>query len=167
MARRLEAPMYTSLVRSIVSMNWVSHPPAFTQIYIQFLGALATAQTSFRPLILSSHLREFSDVSISPSGKRTDLQLHAHWAIQHLLRVVPSGHTILLHLIKENFPHKTAERREQISYIFNLLRLCQYVEHLKGDIISLCIERVVQVDVSTPPFPYSSCSNRRLKYNMN
>lgn len=139
--------MYTSLVRSIISMNWTSHPPAFTQIYVQFLGALATAQTSFLPLILSSLLREFSDVSIFSSGKRTDLQLNAHWAIQHLLNVVPSGHTILLRLIKENFPHKTAERREQISYVFNLIRMGQYVEHLKGDILSLCIERVVQVDV--------------------
>lgn len=95
-------------------------------------------------------LREFSDVSISSAGKRTDLQLNAHWAIQHLLNVVPSGHTILFRLIRENFPHNSAERREQISYIFNLIRMGQYVEHLKGDILALCIERVVQVDVRTP-----------------
>jgi len=139
--------MYTPLVRAIVSMDWISLPPAFIQIYVQFLGALATAQTSFLPAILSALLREFSDVSISSAGKRTDLQLNAHWAIQHLLNLVPSGHTILLRLIKEKFPHRTAERREQISYIFNLIRMGQYVEHLKGEILSLCIERVVRVDV--------------------
>jgi len=156
--------MYTSLVRSIVSMDWISHPPAFIQIYVQFLGALATAQTSFLPVILSALLREFSDVSMSSAGNRTDLQLNAHWAIQHLLNLVPSGHTILLRLIKENFPHRTAERREQISYIFNLIRMSQYVDHLKGDLLSLCIERVVHVDVRVH-FRYWADS--RLKYNMN
>jgi RNA polymerase I-specific transcription initiation factor RRN3 len=128
-------------------MNWLSSPPALTQLYLQFLGALATAQTTFLPLMLSSLLHEFSDVTPSSTSKRTDLQLGAHWAIQHLLNVVPSGHTILLRLIKESFPHKSAERREQISYVYNLIRLGEYVEHLKGDILALCIERIVQVDV--------------------
>jgi RNA polymerase I-specific transcription initiation factor RRN3 len=145
--RRLESPQYTSLVRSIVSLNWTSYPPALTQIYIQFLGALATAQTSYLPMMLACLLGEFADISPVPNGQRTELQLNAHWAIQHLLEVVPSGHTILLRLIRETFPHKTAERREQISYVFNIIRIGQYAEHLKGDILSLCVERVVQIDV--------------------
>ena len=139
--------MYTSLVRSILSLNWITYPTALTQVYIQFLGALATAQTTYLPLMLSCLLSEFTDVSSSPSGKRTDLQFNAHWAIQHLLDLVPSGHTILLRLIKETFPHKSADRREQVSYVFNLIRISQYAEHLKEDILSLCIERVVLVDV--------------------
>ena len=139
--------MYTSLVRSIVKLNWIPYPPALTQMYIQFLGALATAQSTYLPMILSCLLGEFTDVSQVPNGKRTDLQVNAHWAIQHLLDLVPSGHTILLRLIRENFPHKSADRREQISYVFNLIRISQYAHHLKGDILSLCIERVVRVDV--------------------
>lgn len=163
MYRRLEAPLYTSLVRSIVSLNWIGYPPAVIQIYIQFLGALATAQTTYLPMILSYLLGEFTDVTPVPNGKRTDLHLNAHWAIQHLLDVVPSGHTILLRLIKETFPHKSADRREQISYVFNLIRIGQYVEHLKGDILSLCIERVVLVDVPTS----TDYVNYRWKFNMN
>jgi len=97
--------------------------------------------------MLSSLLGEFADVSPTLNGKRTDLQLNAHWAIQHLLEVVPSGHTILLRLIRETFPHKTADRREQISYVFNLIRIGQYAEHIKGEIIALCIDRAVQIDV--------------------
>ena len=123
------------------------YPPALTQVYTQFLGALATAHTTYLPLMLSSLLGEFADVSPTLNGKRTDLQLNAHWAIQHLLEVVPSGHTILLRLIRETFPHKTADRREQISYVFNLIRIGQYAEHIKGEIIALCIDRAVQIDV--------------------
>lgn len=155
--------MYTSLVRSIVSLNWITYPTAITQAYIQFLGTLATAQTTYVPMMLSSLLGEFTDVSLSPNGKRTHLQLNAHWAIQHLLDVVPSGHAILLRLIKETFPHKSADRREQVSYVFNLIRISQYAEHLKGDILSLCIERVVLVDVCL----HYNKSNNRWKYNMN
>lgn len=143
--------MYTSLVRSIVSLNWITYPPALTQVYIQFLGTLATAQTTYLPMMLSCLLGEFTDVSPSSNGKRTDLQLNAHWAIQHLLDVVPSGHTILLRLVKETFPHKSADRREQVSYVFNIIRISQYAEHLKGDILSLCIDRVVLVDVHLHP----------------
>jgi len=145
--RRLEAPLYTSLVRAIVSLNWVGYPAALIQVYIQFLGALATAQTTYLPLILSSLLGEFADVSSLPNAKRTDLQVNAHYAIQHLLEVVPSGNTILLRLIRETFPHQTADRREQISYVFNLIRLSHYAEHIKGEILALCIERTVQIDV--------------------
>lgn len=123
------------------------YPPALTQVYTQFLGALATAHTTYLPLMLSSLLGEFADVSPTLNGKRTDLQLNAHWAIQHLLEVVPSGHTILFRLIRETFPHKTADRREQISYVYNLIRMGQYAEHVKGEIIALCIERAVQIDV--------------------
>src|SRR5436309_2743936 len=139
--------MYTSLVRSIVSLNWIVYPPPFTQVYIQFLGLLATAQTTYLSMILSSLLGEFADVSLPSNGKRTELHLLSHWAIQHLLDVVPSGYSILLQLIKEKFPHKSAYRREQVSYVFNLLRISHYVEHLKGDLLALCIERVVLIDV--------------------
>jgi RNA polymerase I-specific transcription initiation factor RRN3 len=120
------------------------------RVYVQFLGALATAQPSYLPMILASLLNEFADISPVPNGKRTDLHLNVHYAIQYLLEIVPSGHTMLLRLINEAFPHPTAERREQISYVFNLIRLSQYVDHLKGDILSICIERVVLIDVCIP-----------------
>jgi RNA polymerase I-specific transcription initiation factor RRN3 len=130
-----------------VSLNWIAYPPALTQVYIQFLGSLATAQTSYLPLMLKQLLGELADVTTVPNTRRTDLQLNAHWAIQHLLDVVPSGSTILHRLIRESFPHPTADRRDQISYVFNLIRMCRYVENLKGEILSLCVQRAVQLDV--------------------
>ena len=152
--------MYTSLARSIVTLNWVSFSPALVQVYIQFLGALATAQTTYLPMMLTCLLGEFTDVTPIPNRKRTDLHLHAHYAIQHLLDVVPSGHGILLRLIRENFPHPTADRREQMSYVFNIIRIGEYVEHLRGDILSLCVERAVLIDVC-------SCSKRFLTIGRN
>lgn len=138
--------MYSSLVREILSMSWVMHP-SMVQVYIEFICALATAHTTYLPLMLSYLLAEFTDVSLVPNGKRTEFHFHAHWAIQHLLEVVPSGHAILVRSIREKFPHKSVERREQISYIFNLIRIGEYAPHVKGDILSLCVERVVQIDV--------------------
>jgi len=144
---RLEAPTYTSLIRAIVSRNWITFPSAIIPVYIQFLGALVTAQPTHLSMMLSSLLSQFSDVTISENAGRTDIQLNAHWAMQHLLEVVPSGYSILIRLIRENFPHPTAERREQISYVFNLMRISQYAEHLRGELLSLCVERVVNLDV--------------------
>jgi hypothetical protein len=124
------------------------YPDVLSEVYIRFLGALATAQTTYAPLIISCLLGEFTDVSPSPDSRlRTQLHLNAHWALQHLLNVVPSGHTILVKLLRDTFPHKSAERREQVSYVYNLLLIGDYVGHLKGEILSLCVERVVQVDV--------------------
>jgi RNA polymerase I-specific transcription initiation factor RRN3 len=150
-SRHLKAPLYTSLVRSILSLNWTIFPDALTEVYISFLGALATAQTTYVPVILSSLLEEFTDVSPSPDGRlRTALHLNAHWALQHLLTIVPSANTILLKLLRDTFPHKSAERREQVAYVYNLLLIGDYAQHLKGEILSLCVERVVQVDVCHP-----------------
>lgn len=149
--------MYASLVRSIISLNWTVFPDALSEVYIRFLGALATAQTTYVPLIMSSLLAEFADVSPSPDDRlRTTLHLNAHWALQHLLNIVPSGHTILLKLIRDTFPHKSAERREQVAYVYNLLLIGDYAEHLKGEILSLCVERVVQVDVCLVEMPLTT-----------
>jgi RNA polymerase I-specific transcription initiation factor RRN3 len=150
--RRLEAPMFTPLVRDIVQLGWITYPPAILNLYINFLGALATAQTTYLPLMLKSLLGEFTDVSPVSNGLRSDMQFNAHYAIQHLLELVPSGNTILLKLIRETFPHETAERREQISYVFNLIRIANYAPHVKGDILSLSVNRVIKIDVS-PTIP--------------
>ena len=141
--------MYTPLVRTVMMLNWIVYPPAVQSVYIAFLGALATAQTAYLPLMLTSLLGEFTDVSTAPNGLRADLHLNAHRAIRHLLELVPSGHAILLRSIRERFPHESADRREQISYVFNLIRMGDYVGHLKGDILSLCVDRVVKIDVLT------------------
>ncbi len=145
-----------------MSLNWIGYPPALTQVYIQFLGALATAQTNYLPLMLKQLLGELADVTLVPNARRTDLQRNAHWAIQHLLDVVPSGTTILLQLIRESFPHPTADRREQISYVFNLIRMCHYVQNLKGEILSICVQRAVQLDV----FPLLISVDFRFKFNL-
>ena len=142
--------MYTSLIRAILLIPWITYP-GLVQVYIEFIGALATAQTVYLPLMLSSLVAEFADVSPASSGKCSDFHLHVHWAIQHLLNVVPSAHTLLMRTIREKFPHKSAERREQVSYVFNLIRISAYVPHLQGDILSLCVERVVQIDVQRLP----------------
>jgi len=139
--------MYTPLVRAIVQLNWILYPPAIQSVYVTFLGALATAQTTYLPLMLASLLGEFTDVSPAPNGLRADLHLHAHHAIRHLLDLVPSGNTILIRSIRERFPHESADRREQISYVFNLIRMGDYVGHLKGDILALCVDRVIKIDV--------------------
>jgi RNA polymerase I-specific transcription initiation factor RRN3 len=150
---RLEAPMYTSLVRAILSLDWVVFPPSLLKIYISFIATLSTAQTTYVPLILSHLLREFVYTTPPPTSEttRTILQENAHFAIRELLDVVPASHTMLLRLVREGFPHKSAERREQVSYVYNLFKICSYAGHLTGDILSLCVERVVQVDVPTRP----------------
>ena len=159
---RLEAPQFTSLVRAIVSLNWLAYPPALLQVYVQFLGSLATAQTTYLPMMLKQLLAELAETAPSPNAMRTDLQLNAHWAIQHLLDVVPSGSSILHRLIRELFPHPTADRREQISYVFNLIRMGHYAENLKGEILSLCVQRAVQIDVC----PDLHSSDNRFKFSL-
>ena len=156
--------MYTPLVRTIVQLNWITYPPAVQSLYVAFIGALATAQSTYLPLMLTSLLREFTDVSPAPNGLQADLHLNVHHAIRHLLELVPSGNTILVRSIRERFPHESADRREQISYVFNLIRMGDYVGHLKGDILSLCVDRVIKIDVARLCLRNA---NNRWKYSMN
>lgn len=119
------------------------------QIFIQFFETLATAHTAYVPLIISCLLNEFVDITPVDNGKRTEVQFYVHWALQRVLEFVPTANTILVQLMRENFPHKSADRREQISYVYNLIRISDYVQHIRGDVLSLCIERVVKIDVAT------------------
>jgi RNA polymerase I-specific transcription initiation factor RRN3 len=70
-----------------------------------------------------------------------------HVLLEHLLELVPTLPTVLEPLLSKNFPHKRQAHAAHVTYIRNLLRMSIYCPHLAEKILSLIIERAIQIDV--------------------
>jgi RNA polymerase I-specific transcription initiation factor RRN3 len=68
--------------------------------------------------------------------------------LQHLLELIPTLPSVLEPFLVKNFPHKRQVHAAQVAYIRNLLRVSKYCPHLSEKILSLIIERAIQIDVT-------------------
>ena len=72
-----------------------------------------------------------------------------HYLLRHLIALVPTCPSTLHPLLSRNFPHKRQTQVEQVTYIRNLLRVTEYCPEIADRILSLIIDRAIQIDVST------------------
>jgi RNA polymerase I-specific transcription initiation factor RRN3 len=68
--------------------------------------------------------------------------------LNSILRLIPTGPTLLLPLLTEHFPHKTETLQAHQYYITNLIQMKQYIPELSFQIWYLMIERTIQIDAS-------------------
>jgi RNA polymerase I-specific transcription initiation factor RRN3 len=82
-----------------------------------------------------------------PSITRRILYGRLHTLLRMLLSLIPTLAPSLSPLLTQNFPSKREPRSAQICYIDNLLVLTDYCPALSEDILSLVIERALNIDV--------------------
>ncbi len=79
--------------------------------------------------------------------RRPQLLSRVHQALRYLLKLVPSASGPLASVLASFFPFPTDTTKSHVDYIQNLLRLIKYAPELKGEVISLTIEKLVKIDV--------------------
>ena len=89
----------------------------------------------------------FAEGSSSPLTRR-GVYDRVHTLLQHLLSLIPTLPTSLQPVLVRHFPHKRQSQACQITYIRNILRLSEYCPELADRILSLIVDRTIQIDVS-------------------
>ncbi|RKP34187.1 RNA polymerase I-specific transcription initiation factor RRN3, partial [Dimargaris cristalligena] len=131
------------LVHTILQLPWTSQPQSIVAIYVQFLGNLVSAQPHHCPVVLDA----VATGSASPAMLQLEQSNRAHRALQHILSIVPTALTTLYPILVLYFPHKHHSCSNHRHYLQNLLRIIDYAPNLRHQVLSLVIDRIIQIDV--------------------
>ncbi|PSS23136.1 hypothetical protein M430DRAFT_26064 [Amorphotheca resinae ATCC 22711] len=144
----------SSLVKAVLSCDWLGRDESFVKAYINFLGNLVSAQGAHLGRVLEMLVGHFHGVRFSsgrlpgyPDVSRNQLSSRVHVAVKHLLDIIPSAGTTLSQIINSKFPFEDESKKAHMTYINNLIYLLRYAPQLKSDVFSLITDRLVKIDV--------------------
>ncbi|RDX53851.1 RNA polymerase I-specific transcription initiation factor RRN3 [Lentinus brumalis] len=155
---RLER-VHSALVEAIVNMPWTTMDTSFVKSYTNFICMLVSARPEYLSLVLgriAQGLTLQSGLQALDSGlpesssrplTRRMVYDRIHYLLRHLIALVPTCPSTLHPLLARNFPHKRQNQSEQVTYIRNLLRVTEYCPEIADRILSLIIDRAIQIDV--------------------
>jgi len=160
------------LVRAVVGCEWMGREEGFVDVFVRFLGSLASAQGMYVGVVLGmlvehfhggektfpsmSWRREltFGIVRLSsgrlegcPDVNRDELASRIHGALKWLLQLIPSASSTLSTILTRKFPSSDESKAVHITYIKNLIRLAGYAPELKSDVLALITDNLVKIDV--------------------
>ncbi|KAG4306186.1 hypothetical protein PORY_000174 [Pneumocystis oryctolagi] len=142
------------LVKDILKMYWVGRDNEFVSVYIQFLGTVASAYSSYIPLIVQMLVRLIASDPHSIESLPNETPItpdlicdRVHFALKYILDLVPVSYTFLFSMLVTEFPHKSQKTSLQVTYLKNLLRILEYAPVISGQVFGLIIDKIIQIDV--------------------
>nr|KAJ3422283.1 hypothetical protein HK105_000406 [Polyrhizophydium stewartii] len=139
---------FQSLILAVLAIDWLGQDALFVQTYCHFLENLVSAHAVYVGPVaktLVQHLR--NGVRQNPRMMPSMLFERTHTALERILRLVPTGPSFLVDILKVNFPHKSQDIETQVYYVRSLLRIAQYAPVLRNQILGVIVEGIVQIDV--------------------
>lgn len=73
-----------------------------------------------------------------------------HATVQRLLRLVPTSSPGLFDVLTNAFPHRRLSVSAHAWHVKHLLRVCRYAPSLQDRLLSLIVEKMIQIDVRGP-----------------
>ncbi|PNY24748.1 RNA polymerase I-specific transcription initiation factor rrn3 [Tolypocladium capitatum] len=141
------------LVRNILRCSWLGRDDAFAKVFTHFLAALVSAQGSYLVPVLSMMVEKFCDTRSSswcvpdfPEVSRDKMRERLHSTMRYLLQMFPSAVAVLENLLGAKFPFPDDSVRTHMAYIYNLLRVKNYVPDSRDEILDMILNRVVKID---------------------
>ncbi|KZV63337.1 RNA polymerase I-specific transcription initiation factor RRN3 [Peniophora sp. CONT] len=144
---------HRTLVEAIVRMPWPGLDASFVRAHSQFIGILVSARPEYLSLVLDTLAHGLTYAPLPPSlphsppVTRGQVYDRIHALLQHLLTLVPTLPSTLLPLLARAFPHKRLPRAHTVAYARNLLEVASYAPELHDRILSLVVDRALQIDV--------------------
>ncbi|GAA6038563.1 hypothetical protein JCM8097_004632 [Rhodosporidiobolus ruineniae] len=146
---------HAPLVETILAVPWATTEESFVTVYTRFVGALISARTEWLKVVLEKCVKGFKYRSpytqASPHSlphlTRRLIYTRIHSLLRLLLSLVPTLSPSLSPLLALHFPSKREPRAAQICYIDNLLLLTEYCSALSEDVLTLVVERALNIDV--------------------
>ena len=159
---------FSELIQSLFAYDWKLEKRINVAL-INLLGHLVSANSIFLIPTLQMVLKALSSLSTSlltdsegsseqaPSsansilhkGDSTNDELTSmlHNTLRHCVSSVPTGLVELMPVAISNFPYRKRPLECITNYIYQLLRLCDYLPVLQPKMLELIIERCLEIDV--------------------
>ncbi|KAF9360507.1 hypothetical protein BGX26_009055 [Mortierella sp. AD094] len=143
----------STLIDAMLQINWIVQDDVFVQYYMSFLGNVVSAH-AFYVVPVQSMLVKKLTTRHKPSTLENALAIsrerqydRVHQALKYILDLIPTGPTSLFPLLAAEFPHKRESIHAHITYVKNILRVLDYIPVLRTQILSVVIDRIIQIDV--------------------
>ncbi|SMY24523.1 unnamed protein product [Zymoseptoria tritici ST99CH_1A5] len=144
----------SKLVLAALDLSWLGRDQEFVEVYMKFLIILASTHSKFISPIMDKAIAQFERLPASsgrlPSEEpvsRATMFDRLHDFIQTLLRRVPSASSVLVRMLKNQFPNELATVKGHVHYHRHILRLVGELPELKSEMMALIAQRLVEIDV--------------------
>jgi RNA polymerase I-specific transcription initiation factor RRN3 len=142
------------LVHAIIDCQWITRNEQFVRSYRHLLRSLLSVHPGFTSTVLTMLVEMFVDTPSpimrqqdDPTIERVRIQSRIHDSLKYLLRQNPMSGTYLGTILSSTFPFPTDTAKAHVQYIKNILRVAGYCTELKGEILSLIMDKLVKIDV--------------------
>ncbi|XP_012255326.1 RNA polymerase I-specific transcription initiation factor RRN3 isoform X2 [Athalia rosae] len=155
----LLGPTHKLFVEALLTPNWTFRSVQVTDAYKGFLIDLISAHNYHTKLVIDKLVNQFKPEDNDSAtewefskSRNKDLERlrHVHDVLQMLIRIIPMATDILLQSLVENYPYFRRTTQSHEIYIYALLQILDYAPHLRSDILSLIINRLIVLDVNVP-----------------
>ncbi|KAF2118432.1 RNA polymerase I-specific transcription initiation factor RRN3 [Lophiotrema nucula] len=144
----------SGLVHAIIDSHWIARNEKYVRCYRHLLRSLLSVYPQYTSGVLSMLVSMFLEQPSpairqqdDPTIDRTRLQERIHDTLKYLLRQSSMTSTPLGPILASTFPFPTDTAKAHIHYIRNILRVSEYCLELKGQILSLVMDKLVKIDV--------------------
>lgn len=142
------------LVHAIVDCQWIARNEHFVRSYRQLLRSLLSVHPGFTSSVLAMLVDMFIETP-SPSMRQQDdppiqrvrIQTRIHETLKYIVRQSPMSSTYLGSILSSAFPFPTDTAKAHVQYIKHLLKVSEYCAEIKGEILSLIMDKLVKIDV--------------------
>ncbi|PVI08211.1 RNA polymerase I-specific transcription initiation factor RRN3 [Periconia macrospinosa] len=142
------------MVHAIIDCQWITRNEQFVRSYRQLLRSLLSVHPGFTNTVLTMLVDMFVDTP-SPNMRQQDdppiqrvrIQTRIHDTLKYIVRQSPMSSTYLGSILSSTFPFPTDTAKAHVQYIRNLLKVSEYCAEIKGEILSLIMDKLVKIDV--------------------
>ncbi|XP_063983802.1 RNA polymerase I-specific transcription initiation factor RRN3 [Diachasmimorpha longicaudata] len=151
------------LVEVVLTISWTRRCEEAAEAYKAFLEDLVCVHIYHCKVVIEKLVNEFKPmetpvgrlppepwVDSVPTPEDLTRLTHVHDVISKVLRIVPMSSNLLLQSLTTKFPFFKAPTHNHEVYIHSLLQIISYAPELRGDILSLVINRLLIIDVNAP-----------------
>ncbi|KAF9106366.1 hypothetical protein BGX27_009202 [Mortierella sp. AM989] len=137
--------MMTTYISSAIREKKQGNPARFEELIAQLTVSKPAPLT---PTKLLQWIQAMPPPSENAPVVSRDRQYdRVHQALKYILDLIPTGPTSLFPLLAAEFPHKRESIHAHITYVKNILRVLDYSPVLRTQILSVVIDRIIQIDV--------------------
>jgi len=150
-----KSDIFTDLIQSIFSFDWnmdLKIVVAFINLLCQLISADAVFLIQSLRIVVKGFLIKLPTESQGmPIGEVhrifREKRMRLHQCLRNMITMVPTGQAELLPILAANFPYKRSGQEATVSYVTQVLHVCEYLPLLQPKLLELVIEKCLEIDV--------------------
>ncbi|XP_012272863.1 RNA polymerase I-specific transcription initiation factor RRN3 [Orussus abietinus] len=150
-------PVHGCLVGTLLNIEWIGRGEGAVLAYKGFLEDLVCAHVYHTKFVVDRLVNLFmpdDEATEWEDGNPREEDLrklnHVHDALNKLLKIIPMSGGLLLQAVTSAYPYMKRGTHIHQRFLHALLQISEYAPHLRSDILSLIINRLIILDVNAP-----------------